>query len=256
MLHREVLLPLASLLAGAPAPPAGAGCCRLGPSRTKLGRAALAVEGPCRPRRSRLQLAADARGPGEPVPRPFRLSGARRSSSSRTGSSPGSPTRARAALRPPPRSGASAARRASTCSGTPTPKRVASGAIDLVAQAEVLRGGARLATATPEPMAAGEPGEPVVYTSRIKLQRFEPGDYELRVTVTDRGAGAMATRSVPFTVEKILSAPSDPEAAGRPCTSSAPSRPRSARRCRAPSAAPPCGRGPRRCAAGSGEPPA
>ena len=81
------------------------------------------------------------------------------------------------------------------------PKRVASGAIDLVAQAEVLRGGARLATATPEPMAAGEPGEPVVYTSRIKLQRFEPGDYELRVTVTDRGAGAMATRSVPFTVE-------------------------------------------------------
>ena len=81
------------------------------------------------------------------------------------------------------------------------PKRDASGAIDLVAQAEVLRGGARLGVAAPEPMAAGEPGDPVVHTSRIKLQRLDPGDYDLRVTVTDRGAGAMATRSVPFTVE-------------------------------------------------------
>ena len=81
------------------------------------------------------------------------------------------------------------------------PKRGKSGAIALVAQAEVLRSGARLATAAPEPMAAGEPQGPVAHTSRIKLQRFEPGDYELRVTVTDRSAGAMATRSVPFTVE-------------------------------------------------------
>ena len=58
-----------------------------------------------------------------------------------------------------------------------------------------------LGTGAPEPMAAGEPGGPVSHVSRIKLQRFEPGDYELRVTVTDHNAGAMATRSVAFTVE-------------------------------------------------------
>jgi hypothetical protein len=80
-------------------------------------------------------------------------------------------------------------------------KRDGSGAIDLVAQAEVLRGGARLATAAPEPMAAGEPGGPVSHVSRIKLQRFESGDYELRVTVTDQNANAMTSRSVGFTVE-------------------------------------------------------
>jgi hypothetical protein len=81
------------------------------------------------------------------------------------------------------------------------PKRDDSGAIDLVAQAEVRRGGARLATAAPEPMAAGEPQGAVAHLSRIKLQQFEPGDYELRVTVTDHNANAMASRSVAFTVE-------------------------------------------------------
>jgi hypothetical protein len=81
------------------------------------------------------------------------------------------------------------------------PKRDASGAIDLVSQAEVRRGDALLGTAAPEPMVGGAPGEPVPHISRIRLQRFEPGDYELRITVTDRNASAMATRAVAFTVE-------------------------------------------------------
>jgi VWFA-related protein len=81
------------------------------------------------------------------------------------------------------------------------PKRGESGAIDLVSQAEVLRKGSVLGTAAPEPMPEGEPGGPVPHISRIRLQAFETGDYELRVTVTDRHAGAMASRTVPFTVE-------------------------------------------------------
>jgi VWFA-related protein len=81
------------------------------------------------------------------------------------------------------------------------PKRDASGATDLVAQAEVRRGDLALAAAAPEPMEQGQSLGPVLHTSRIKLQQFEPGDYELRVTVTDRNAGAMASRAVKFTVE-------------------------------------------------------
>jgi VWFA-related protein len=81
------------------------------------------------------------------------------------------------------------------------PKRDAVGAIALVSQAEVLRDGVVLGAAAPEPMAEAEPPGTVPHVSRIKLQRFEPGDYELRVTVTDRNASAMATRVAPFTVE-------------------------------------------------------
>jgi hypothetical protein len=81
------------------------------------------------------------------------------------------------------------------------PKRDPSGSADLVAQAEVLRGGRVLATAAPEPMASGESQGAVSHLSRIRLQHFEPGDYELRVTVTDRNASALATRGVGFTVE-------------------------------------------------------
>ena len=81
------------------------------------------------------------------------------------------------------------------------PRRDESGGIDLVSQAEVLRDGSVLGTAAPEPMAEGEPRGPVAHVSRIRLQRFAPGDYELRVTVTDRHAGAMVSRTVSFTVE-------------------------------------------------------
>jgi VWFA-related protein len=81
------------------------------------------------------------------------------------------------------------------------PKRDASGSTSLVAQAEVLRGGAVLGTAAPEPLEPTENRDPIAHTSRIKLQRFDQGEYELRVTVTDRNASAIATRSVAFTIE-------------------------------------------------------
>ena len=79
------------------------------------------------------------------------------------------------------------------------PKRDGTGATNLVAQAEILRGGGVLGTAAPEPIEQGQ--GPASHTSRIKLQRFEPGDYDLRVTVTDHNANAIASRSVAFTVE-------------------------------------------------------
>jgi hypothetical protein len=69
-----------------------------------------------------------------------------------------------------------------------------------VAQAEMLRGGASLAAAAPEPLAAEGPG-PVAHLSRIRLQGLAPGDYELRVAVTDRAAGALVARTVAFSVE-------------------------------------------------------
>jgi hypothetical protein len=82
------------------------------------------------------------------------------------------------------------------------PKPDASGATSLIAQAQILRSGVLLGTAAPEPMAPGEPqGPPVPHTTRIKLQRFDPGDYELRVTVTDRNASSMVARQVGFTID-------------------------------------------------------
>jgi VWFA-related protein len=81
------------------------------------------------------------------------------------------------------------------------PKRDAAGSIELVAQAEVLRGGVVLGTTAPEPMSEGETRGTVPHLSRIRLQQFEPGDYELRVTVTDRNAGALATRTAAFAIE-------------------------------------------------------
>ncbi|HVO10024.1 MAG TPA: VWA domain-containing protein [Vicinamibacteria bacterium] len=81
-------------------------------------------------------------------------------------------------------------------------KRDSSGATSLVSQAEVLRGGAVLAKAAPEPVVTGEgDGTPVPHVSRIGLGSFEPGEYELQVTVTDRNANEAATRQVEFTVD-------------------------------------------------------
>jgi hypothetical protein len=82
------------------------------------------------------------------------------------------------------------------------PTRDASGASSLVAQAETLRRGVVVGTGAPEPMSLGDlQGPPVPHTSRIALHSFEPGEYELRVSVTDRNANQVATRQVGFTVE-------------------------------------------------------
>ena len=59
-----------------------------------------------------------------------------------------------------------------------------------------------LGATAPEPVAPGEPqGPPLPHTTRIKLQRFEPGDYELRVTVTDRNANTVVTRRAGFSID-------------------------------------------------------
>jgi VWFA-related protein len=81
------------------------------------------------------------------------------------------------------------------------PKRDAVGTIDLIAQEEVLQRGVLLATGAPEPMADAQGRGPVAHISKIRLARFEPGEYELRVTVTDRVARAMVTRTAAFTVD-------------------------------------------------------
>jgi VWFA-related protein len=82
------------------------------------------------------------------------------------------------------------------------PMRDSSGTTNLVSQVEILRGGVVVETGAPEPMVMGEPqGPPVPHTSRITLHSFEPGEYELRVTVTDRNANEVATRRVGFTID-------------------------------------------------------
>jgi len=79
--------------------------------------------------------------------------------------------------------------------------RDSSGTSSLSSQAQVLRDGVVLGTAAPEPVSGTDPGGGVPHLSRIRLRRFDPGDYELRITVTDRLASAMATRRTTFTVE-------------------------------------------------------
>ncbi len=80
------------------------------------------------------------------------------------------------------------------------PKKDADGATKLFAQAEILKNGETLGKAAPEPMESSAAQAPLPHTSRIRLQRFEPGDYELRMTVSDENANAIATRRVAFTV--------------------------------------------------------
>ena len=82
------------------------------------------------------------------------------------------------------------------------PARDASGATNLVTEAEIWHGGALLASAAPEAMEQGARGAPpLLHTQSIKLLPFGPGDYEVRMVVTDRNANEMRSRRVGFTVE-------------------------------------------------------
>jgi VWFA-related protein len=82
------------------------------------------------------------------------------------------------------------------------PGRDAAGATSLVSQAEIWRGGELLASSTPEAMAAGDPhGPPVPHTRSIKLAPFGPGDYEVRIVVTDALANTMSSRRAAFSIE-------------------------------------------------------
>ena len=82
------------------------------------------------------------------------------------------------------------------------PGRDASGATNLVTQAEIWSGGVLLASSAPESLAQGDrDGPPVPHTRSIKLEPFGPGDYEVRIVVTDRTANAIRSRRVGFTIE-------------------------------------------------------
>ena len=77
------------------------------------------------------------------------------------------------------------------------PARDAAGATNLVTEAEIWRGGVLLASAAPEAMEQGARGAPpVLHTQSIKLEPFGPGDYEVRMVVTDRNANEMTSRRV------------------------------------------------------------
>jgi hypothetical protein len=82
------------------------------------------------------------------------------------------------------------------------PGRDASGAASLLTQAEIWRGGVLLASTAPESMPTGERDlAPVAYTTGINLAPFGPGDYEVRIVVTDRNATEMASRRTGFIIE-------------------------------------------------------
>jgi len=82
------------------------------------------------------------------------------------------------------------------------PKRDAAGGASLVSQAEILKDGVSLGTAAPEPMHPGPPQEtPQPHTTRIRLKQLAPGEYTLRMTVTDQLANSLASRRIDFTVE-------------------------------------------------------
>ena len=69
-------------------------------------------------------------------------------------------------------------------------------------QAEIWRAGLLLAASAPEPMEQADRGAPpALHTQSIKLEPFAPGDYEVRMVVTDRNANEMTSRRAAFTVE-------------------------------------------------------
>jgi hypothetical protein len=74
--------------------------------------------------------------------------------------------------------------------------------VDLVVERQLLSGSSLLTRSAPSPVTAeGPTGLPVV-TGRLRLEAVAPGEYELRLVVTDRVAPPItATRSLRFTVE-------------------------------------------------------
>lgn len=73
--------------------------------------------------------------------------------------------------------------------------------VDVVVERQLLSGSTILTRSVPSPvLAEGPSGLPVV-SGRLRLDALAPGDYELRLVVSDRSARATATRSLRFTVE-------------------------------------------------------
>ena len=72
---------------------------------------------------------------------------------------------------------------------------------DVVVESALLSGSTVLTRSAPAPVAADGPGGLPMASGRLRLDPLAPGDYELRLTVSDRAAGATGTRSLRFTVE-------------------------------------------------------
>ncbi len=77
-----------------------------------------------------------------------------------------------------------------------------SGATSLVAQAEIWRRGVFLAASAPQEIAPDDRNAPdVEHTRSIKLDPFPPGDYEVRILVTDQNSRQMTSRQAAFVIE-------------------------------------------------------
>ena len=82
------------------------------------------------------------------------------------------------------------------------PARDASGATNLVTLSEIWRGGALLASSAPESLEQGDRGAPPLPQTRsIKLDPFPPGDYEVRIVVTDSLTKETTSRRTTFSID-------------------------------------------------------
>jgi VWFA-related protein len=80
--------------------------------------------------------------------------------------------------------------------GSPTGEAPA----DLVVESQLLSGSTVLTRSPAAPVSGEGPGGLPMVSGRLRLDPLAPGDYELRLLVTDRAKGATASRSLRFTV--------------------------------------------------------
>ena len=66
-------------------------------------------------------------------------------------------------------------------------------------QAEIWRAGELIAASKPEPMEKRDGG--AAHTRRINLRPFGPGEYEVRIVLTNRDTNTTASRRAAFTIE-------------------------------------------------------
>jgi VWFA-related protein len=71
---------------------------------------------------------------------------------------------------------------------------------DVVVESALLSGSTVLTRSAAAPVGAEGPGGLPMVSGRLRLDPLAAGDYELRLTITDRAAGATGTRSLRFTV--------------------------------------------------------
>jgi hypothetical protein len=73
----------------------------------------------------------------------------------------------------------------------------------VVIQAHVLEGGELKGSTAQELLETRQEGPlPPGFTGRLALAHLEPGDYQLRVVVTDQLAGTSVDRLIAFSVER------------------------------------------------------